>query len=42
MKIHYSQDDSALIDPAFDGVVEEAHTCRERFHVALQSGLQPA
>jgi ribosomal protein S27AE len=27
MKIDYSVDDPARIDPAFGGVVEEAHTC---------------
>jgi len=27
MKIDYSLDDSTLIDPAFDGAVQEAHTC---------------
>ena len=29
MKIDYSIDDPALIDPAFGGVVQEAHTCPE-------------
>jgi hypothetical protein len=27
MKIDYSIDDPALIDPAFGGVVQETHTC---------------
>ena len=27
MKIDYSLDDATLIDPAFDGAVQEAHTC---------------
>ena len=27
MKIDYSIDDRALIDPAFGGVVQETHTC---------------
>ena len=27
MKIDYSIDDPALNDPAFGGVVQEAHTC---------------
>jgi len=36
MKIDYSVDDPALIDPAFDGVVQEAHTCPECGRVALR------
>jgi ribosomal protein S27AE len=27
MKIDYSVEDAALIDPTFGGVVQEAHTC---------------
>ena len=27
MKIDYSVDDAALIDPSFGGIVDEVHTC---------------
>ena len=36
MKIDYSVDDSALIDPAFEGVVEEVHTCPNCGHISLR------
>ena len=36
MKIDYSSDDPALIDPAFGGVVEEAHTCPNCGHINLR------
>ena len=36
IKIDYSIDDPALIDPAFGGVVEETHTCPECGYVALR------
>ena len=43
MKIDYSVDDPALIDPAFDAVVEEVHECPNG-HVALHSaaGASPS
>jgi predicted RNA-binding Zn-ribbon protein involved in translation (DUF1610 family) len=37
MKIDYSLDDAALIDPAFGGAVQEAHTCPECGRTALRS-----
>jgi ribosomal protein S27AE len=36
MKVDYSVDDPILIDPAFGGVVEEAHTCPQCGRVALR------
>ncbi|HYU97381.1 MAG TPA: hypothetical protein VE977_01010 [Pyrinomonadaceae bacterium] len=36
MKIDYSIDDSKLIDPDFDGVVEEVHTCPNCGHISLR------
>lgn len=36
MKIDYSVDDSVLIDPAFEGVVEEVHTCPNCGHISLR------
>ena len=36
MKIDYSSDDPAPIDPAFGGVVEEAHTCPNCGHISLR------
>ena len=37
MKIDYGVDDPALIDPAFDGVVEEVHTCPNCGHTSLRT-----
>ena len=37
MKIDYSVDDSALIDPEFGGVVEEVHTCPNCGHISLRN-----
>jgi hypothetical protein len=36
MKVDYSVADPILIDPAFGGVVEEAHTCPQCGRVALR------
>ena len=36
MKVDYSVDDSAMIDPAFGGVVEEVHTCPNCGHISLR------
>ena len=36
MKIDYGVDDPALIDPAFDGVIEEVHTCPKCGHISLR------
>ena len=36
MKIDYSVDEPALIDPAFEGAVEEVHTCPACGHVSLR------
>ena len=36
MKIDYSVDDAALIDPSFEGVVEEVHTCPNCGHISLR------
>ena len=36
LKVDYTVDDPALIDPAFGGVVEEAHTCPECGYIALR------
>ena len=36
MKIDYSVDDPAPIDPAFGGVVQEVHTCPACGYVALR------
>jgi rRNA maturation endonuclease Nob1 len=35
MKIDYSVDE-ALIDPVFEGVVEEVHTCPHCGHISLR------
>ena len=36
MKIDYSIEDPAVIDPAFGGVVQEAHTCPNCGHISLR------
>ena len=36
VKIHYSVDEPALIDPAFEGAVEEVHNCPACGHVSLR------
>ena len=36
LKIDYSVDDPALIDPDFGGVVEEAHSCPNCGNIALR------
>lgn len=40
MKIDYSVDDPALIDPDFGGVVQEAHTCPNCGHSALRQARE--
>lgn len=44
MKIDYSVDDAALIDAAFEGVVEEVHTCPNCGHISLHrtAGASPS
>ena len=37
MKIDYSLEDSTQIDPAFEGVVEEVHTCTNCGHISLRT-----
>ena len=36
MKIDYSVDDPALIDPDLEGVLEEVHTCPNCEHISLR------
>jgi ribosomal protein S27AE len=36
MKIDYSVDDPALIDPDLEGVLEEVHTCPNCGHISLR------
>lgn len=36
MKIDHSADDTTLIDPAFGGVVQEAHSCPEFGRTSLR------
>lgn len=36
MKIDFSVDNPSIVDPAFDGVVQEAHCCPECGQTALR------
>ena len=37
VKIDYSVEDPALVDPSFDGVVEEVHTCPQCGRVGVRN-----
>ena len=40
LKIDYSVNEPALIDPTFEGAVEEVHTCPACGHVSLRNANQ--